>query len=131
MPSVVQCELTYINHFEEGREWHKSIGDVSGILSGWSGQFSGNFLPRPESVQLGASFLIPEGRGRLRINLEPALRLSDRKQILQLTLVARGTPISGDPEGISAWFDVGHEWIVRGFTDFTSVKMHELWKRRQ
>jgi len=28
------------------------------------------------------------------------------------------------------WFDLGHEWIVKGFTDFTTEHMHEIWGRK-
>lgn len=129
-PFVVQCELTYVNHFEIEREW-QSMREMPQILTVWSGKFSEGFLPEPEAVQAGVSFLMPDHQGRLRINLQPAIRLTDRKRILQLNLVARGAPQSQDPGGISRWFDLGHEWIVRGFTDITSPEMHKLWKRRQ
>jgi uncharacterized protein (TIGR04255 family) len=129
-PDVVQCELTYVNHFEAGREW-QSMGDVAEMLSPWSGEFSGNFLPNPEAVQIGASFLMPDGRGRLRISLQPVMRTADRKEILQFNLVARGAPASSNLASILEWFDLGHEWIVRGFADLTSPKMHSLWQRRR
>jgi len=30
------------------------------------------------------------------------------------------------------WFDLAHEWIVRGFTDLTEKEMQEtIWKRER
>jgi uncharacterized protein (TIGR04255 family) len=130
VPSVLQCEVTYINHFEIGREWN-SMADLIDVLPAWSGRLSDGFLPIPEIVQVGANFVIPGNQGRLRVNLQPAVRLADRKQILQLTLTARGAPNGTDTSAILEWFDLGHEWVVRGFADFTSHKMHQIWRRRR
>ncbi len=129
-PEAIQCEVTYINHIEIGEEW-KSLADISEIVPAWSGQLSGSFLPLPETVQIKTAFVIPDDRGRLHINLQPAIRRVDLKQILQLTLTARGAPKSAETSAILEWFDLGHDWVVRGFADFTSEKMHQLWKRRR
>ena len=130
VPDVVQCEVTYINHIEIDRGW-KSMADLASILPAWSDERSNGFLPTPETVQLAASFLMPEDRGRLRIMLGPAIRTVDLRQVLQLTVTARGSPESSMTEAILDWLDLGHEWVVRGFADFTSKKMHSLWKRRR
>jgi len=106
------------------------MSDVAEILAPWSGEFSGDFLPKPEAVQIAASFLMPDDRGRLRVSLQPVMRTADRKEIMQLNLIARGAPASNDLGAILEWFDLGHEWIVRGFTDLTSPKMHGIWQRR-
>lgn len=128
-PEVNQCEVTYVNHVELGKSW-KSYGELDKVIACWSGSYSGNFLPDPESVLLNASFVIPEQKGRLHIVMQRALRTRDAKEVLQLTLTARGKPASSRLEDISEWFDLGHEWIVRGFTDFTTKEMHELWRRK-
>ena len=129
-PEVVQCELSYVNHFESGREW-QTMSDLPEILSPWSGQFSEGFLPTPETIQLSVNFLLPDNRGRLRVGLQPVIRMADRKVILQLSMIARGAPASSDKASILEWFDLGHEWIARGFADLTSAKMHRLWQRRR
>lgn len=129
-PQVVQCEMTYVNHFESGREW-TAMNDLPRVLMPWSGKLSEGFLPSPEQIQMAMSFLMPDNRGRLRIGLQPVIRTADRKVTLQLTLIARGAPASSEKESILEWFDLGHEWIVRGFADLTSPEMHRLWKRRR
>ncbi len=127
-PEVNQCEITYINHIEVGDGW-KSYGELNKIIACWRGTYSGDFLREPESVGLNAHYVLPENKGRLHITMEPAVRKKDAKEILQLTLTARGQPGSSRLEDILLWFDLGHEWIVRGFTDYTTEKMHKHWGR--
>lgn len=125
-PEVDQCEITYINHIELG-EGIQSFGDVSKLIAGWS--YSGDFLKQPEAVSVSSSFVIPENKGRLHISLQRAIRRADAKEVLQLTLTVRGAPSSSGYDGLAEWFDLGHEWIVRGFTDFTTEHMHRQWRR--
>ncbi len=129
-PDVNQCEVTYVNHIEIGQGW-QSYGEIQKVVACWSGQCSGeNLLPEPETVRLNVSYLMPDKRGRLHIIMQPAIRRIDSREILQLQLIARGRPASSRIEDILAWFDIGHEWIVSGFTDFTTREMHALWRRK-
>jgi uncharacterized protein (TIGR04255 family) len=46
--------------------------------------------------------------------------------IRRLEMMARGAQ-SGD---VRSWFDLAHEWIVRGFTDVTTTRMQtDVWRR--
>ena len=128
-PEVDQCEITYVNHIDKGQEWD-SYGQLDSVISVWSGQYSGSFLGEPESVNLNVQYVLPDQNGRLHINLQPAIRRTDAKEILQLTLTARGKPKSSRLEDLTSWFDLGHIWIVRGFTDFTATRMHDTWRRK-
>ncbi len=127
-PVINQCEVTYINHIDIGQE-RSSYSELSNLLASWSGQGSGRFLPEPESINVNGRYLLPEKKGRLHISLQPAIRRRDAKEILRLNLTARGKPESSNWDHISEWLDLGHEWIVRGFTDITTREMHELWGR--
>ena len=69
---------------------------------------------------------MPEKRGRLYIHAQSAMRNTDRKEIIQLTLVARGRPHSPDPSRAFDWFDFAQEWTAKSFLVFTSEKMHSL-----
>jgi len=100
------------------------------VISNWSGGPSGDFLPEPEMVRLNTIFLMPDKRGRLHVIMQPAIRQLDGKEVLQLNLTARGRPKSSTLDDILGWFDLGHEWIVRGFTDFTTREMHTVWRRK-
>jgi uncharacterized protein (TIGR04255 family) len=127
-PSVKQCEVTYVNHIDRGQGW-ESFNDLPKVFPCWAGATSSGFLPSPESVSFQTSYLMPEGKGRLHIVLVHAIRQSDAKETLQLTLLARGNPVSGALPNLLEWLDAGREWIVRGFTDFTSENMHRIWRR--
>jgi uncharacterized protein (TIGR04255 family) len=129
-PDVVQCEVTYINHIEIGQGWNSMV-DLPQVVSAWSGETSDGFLPIPEGVQVVATYLIQDNKGRLHVTLQPAIRIADQRQVLQLSLTARGAPAGSGTAAILEWLDLGHEWVVRGFADFTSEKMHKLWGRRR
>jgi len=129
-PQVKQCEVTYVNHFEIGRETN-SFGEIAKVMNLWKSQKSDSFLPNPDIVRFNTSFSFPDKKGKLHISLEPTLRGRDAKEIIQLRLIARGQPQSSNLEDILAWFEIGHEWIVKGFTDLTTSEMHKLWGRIQ
>lgn len=126
-PSIKQCEVTYVNHLE--------IDDNPNFLSEvfpfLSEQTERSFLPLPEATVINLIYPIPVEKGRLYVSIQPIIRHTDAKELLQLTLVARGCPESSELTHISNWFDLGHEWVVRGFTELTSEKMHNLWQRKQ
>ncbi len=128
-PEVRQCDVTYVNHIDKGKGWN-TFEDLRDVFPCWAGASSDNFLPAPESVLFNVSYQMPGQRARLRVALVHALRSSDAKETLQLTLTARGKPRSSGTPDIFEWLDVGRETVVRGFTDFTSRKMHELWRRK-
>ncbi|HEV8370989.1 MAG TPA: TIGR04255 family protein [Pyrinomonadaceae bacterium] len=123
-PEVQQCEVQYVNHIDfNGWESFTSLVDALGEWPGGRG-----YLPRPESIVFNTSYLMPENAGRLRIVVQPAVRNNDGKRVIQLSLIARGRPSSSTREDILAWFDLGRNWIVNGFTEFSSTKMHQTWE---
>lgn len=63
------------------------------------------------------------------VQILPVIRADDGKEILQLSLTALCRPRSQLDVDLLGALDVGREWVVRGFTDFTSREMHEVWKR--
>ena len=127
--NVLQCEVTYINHLEV-EPGGRSASELQEAFHCWAGKASGTFLPGPENVAFDVTYQMPNCEGRLHVSLKPAIRNQDGQEILQLTLTARGKPQGTDPDSVFVWLDKGREWVVRGFTDFTSTKMHSLWQRR-
>lgn len=126
LPAVLQCEVTYVNVIPKGAGW-ESFGELSKVTKVWSDGTSA--LPPPEQATLNARYVMPGDRGRLHVSLQPAIRNTDASEILQLTLTARGQPSGPSVREILEWFDTGHAWIVEGFADITTDKMHSLWKR--
>nr|WP_281719505.1 TIGR04255 family protein [Nitrosomonas nitrosa] len=127
-PEANQCEVTYVNHIDYEQGW-KSFGELSKLISPWSGNYSGTFLPVPETIGLNASYILRNNQGRLYVSMQPVIRAKDAKEVLQLTFTARGGPSSSTTEDIFRWLDLGREWVVEGFTDFTTSAFHERWGR--
>lgn len=127
---IRQCEVSYVNQIEPGKG-SGAPSELAEIFPLLSAQKQGDFLPAPDGIVLNASYVISENRGRLYIGVQTAFRHSDAKEILQMTVAAKVIPVSQDHYEILNALDLGHEWAVRGFADFTSDKMHKLWERRQ
>lgn len=123
--AVHQCEVSYVNHLEQGREWN-SLTELPEMVTFWKGCASTH--PAPESVQAVASFV--RDSTRLRIQLQHAIRSTDLKEIIVFTLSARGRPQSTEPSAIVRWMDEARSWIVKSFDELTTPKMHQIWKRR-
>jgi uncharacterized protein (TIGR04255 family) len=123
---VNQCEISYVNRIERGVGWNE-LGVLDRVFTILRPSVPGSFLPPPEILTWQARYKLPEGRGRLHVEMTPAFGGPDLKLILSLNLTARGAPAGGSPEQIAAWFDLAHEWAVRGFVELTGSAAHELW----
>lgn len=129
-PEVNQCEVTYVNHIAYGNGW-SDYGELSKVVAPWSGRGSSGFLPHPERVSIAANYLLPDKAGRLHVSLNPVVRVRDSQEVLQLSFTARGAPASPEVSDVFAWLDLGREWVVKGFADFTARTIHELWGRKK
>lgn len=125
------CEVTYVNHIPVGAHLRTS-GELQELMLSWSWPHT-TFLRKPDEVRFSAQFVIRDNNdkfvGRLVVDAKPAYRRSDRSGILVLSMTARGIPLGNGFDGVLAFFDLAREWIVRGFTDLTTPKMHKLWGR--
>jgi len=129
LPQVAQCEVTYVNHIERVGEWG-DFGRLSNLFPNWCDR-KHSFLPDPDAISFSTRFSMPDNRGRLRVAVRPAIRNTDGKPIFEFRLTARGAPGSSAIADILSWFDLGREWIVRGFADLTSPTAHKYWERTQ
>jgi uncharacterized protein (TIGR04255 family) len=129
MPQVNQCEVTYVNHIEYDKGWN-GYGDLHKVFATFA-EPRKTFLPLPERASMELHYRWQDDSGRLHIALQPVIRGRDGKEVLQLTLVARGAPKSMDDNGIFKCLDHGREWIVKGFADFTTESMQKtMWGRK-
>lgn len=129
----VQYELTYVNQISECDVW-KSIDELANVFPTISLNFEEGLIPsKPENANFRISFLLPDKLGRLHATIKTgATRKVDGKKIIVFDLTARGISNETGKKGMEKWFDVAHEWIVKGFTDLTSKEMQEkIWKRRK
>lgn len=124
---LIQAEVIYVNHIEVD----ENAAHLEQIFPMYSQLKDGRVLTEPTAVQMNAVFPIPEEKGRLYIAVEPIVRHSDLKQAIQLTLTGRVLIASNSDRDLFEALKLAHNWVVSGFADFTSAKMHELWKRKQ
>jgi uncharacterized protein (TIGR04255 family) len=128
-----QCELTYVNHIPSGEGW-ATHGEADRVITVWKNEYSDSYLSTPEDVAVAMRYRMHDERGtplgRLHIMFHPAMRTTDLSPIFVMNLTARGEPRPSDLEGALNLFDRQHEWIVRGFASVTTLRMHEIWRRR-
>lgn len=127
-PQPVQYEMTYVNHIPLGDGWN-SLDEIGNVFPDFSWRHArGRFLPAPDQFNWRTAFALPEQKGRLHAIVRHAQRLSDKKPMLLFELTARGFPDDETPEARSEWFELAHEWILRGFTDLTSESVRtDVW----
>lgn len=126
----IECELSYINHILKGEGW-ETINDLSNIFTdfNWS-QREARFLREPENITWQANFKLPDNKGDLIISLKKAIRTEDNIPLIVFSLTAKGPAESNDKDSVFKWFDLAHEWIVRGFTDLTTQEIQtKIWER--
>ena len=126
----LQYEMTYVNHIPQRDGW-TSLADVGNVFPDFTRRTdSGRFLPEPEQLNWRTSFLLPVQQGRLHAVVRRVQRTSDNKPMLLFELTARGMPDDTIREAMWSWFDLAHEWIVRGFTDLTSHEVRKnVWRQ--
>lgn len=121
-----EYELTYINHIPRGMGW-ETIDDLSEVFSDfiWNKPKT-RFLPIPKEVSWTAGFPIQDQKGILTASLKQGTRKEGELPVFVFELRALGFD---SEDTFRNWFDIVHEWIVRGFTDLTTNKMHKIWGR--
>jgi uncharacterized protein (TIGR04255 family) len=129
----VQCELIYFNHLFAGQGWN-ARSDLANVLAPWSGRTTEAYLPDLEDARLAWQYRFVEQErplGRLHVSLQSAFRTADGLPLFVLELTGRGAPIGKGVDGVLAFTDRAHEWIVNGFTAITTEHMHTIWERQR
>lgn len=128
-----QWEVTYVNHIPIG-ELLETFGGLEKLLTVWEPNYSDSFLSQAEQAQVLVRYVIKNNLGnpigRLHVTAQPAYRTGDDKPIVVLTLTARGRPKESTLESALQGLDIGHEWVVRGFTSITTPQAHIAWRRK-
>ena len=122
----VQCEISYRLQLQAGGLWEDpgGLGRVASIFS----RRHGAYLPDMEAMRIITQYVIPDSNGerigRLYGRLETA-GAGNGTHFLILTMFARGTPMGGGVDGVLAFQDTGHRWIVNGVRDFLTPEAVE------
>lgn len=129
---VENCELSYVNQFPKDELWESS-DDFQKIFPNFDlKNFGTGFLKNLESLNWETRFSFPENRGTLIVKIKKGVRGIDSFPVLGLEMIAQGLGEDKSKESVENWFEMAHEWIVRGFTDITALKIQEeVWERYQ
>jgi uncharacterized protein (TIGR04255 family) len=121
-----QLELTYVSVIPEA-----SIPDHDPVFVDHARESSlTRFLPIPESFEWRTSYLLPDDCGRLHMLASSAREIATGAPIRRLETTARGINDAAAAGDMRNWFDLAHEWVVRGFADVTTERMQtDVWRR--
>jgi len=130
---IDQCEITYINHIEQSGVWQQH-GELESVFKNWSKRPMA-FLPDPEDAAAHIRYLIRhngEVAGRFHATLQAGWKTKDDSPVFIMNLTARGKPLNPQQQsgldGAFSFFDLGRQWIVKGFKDLTTESMHHAWR---
>lgn len=127
----VVTELTYINILEQGKEWN-SVEDISNIIRDFSWEKQVNrFLPNPKEINWAAAFPFHDDQGTLNVRLNHAKRVEDNQSVLQLEMAASRVVSGQARTSIESWYELAHEWIVKGFVDLTKPEAQKKYWGRE
>lgn len=125
-----QYEMTYVNIIPQGEGWD-TVEDTHKVFPDFCwGSRKRQFLPNPTATNWQTSFALPDGAGRLHMNIQSGRRRSDKHLLFRLEITARGIGADTSLNGMERWFNLAHEWIVQGFADYTSMQIQKtVWGR--
>jgi uncharacterized protein (TIGR04255 family) len=120
-----QCEVTYINHFPIDQfPDFKGLQDYIDFV-----RFDGE-MPDDAMIRYRRTIRSPEGNPTGRLYCETGHGVTvEGKQIITLSLTARGAPEGSDIQSAIEYLTVGRDMIVTEFTNITTDKAHKLWNR--
>jgi len=124
--TVLGSEVSYVNHLERGTGW-TNFSDLQAVFP-TVGSFEGHvFLKKPDTVSFRSTHVMAANEGRLQLEVQPVVRQTDGKEILQFSVTGSCRPSGQADSDLNASLDLCREWVVEGFDDFTSESMHKLW----
>lgn len=123
-----QYELTYVNHID-GAVIDNSVSNLGRVFRDYAWQTGDRWLPPPNDSMWRTSFDLPDQTGRLHSTVHVLKEDQGLRRALRFELTARGIA-DESLNAMKTWFQLAHEWIVRGFTDLTTRDIQqELWER--
>jgi uncharacterized protein (TIGR04255 family) len=123
---VRQLELAYVNIIPD-----RSVPVGDPVFRDHAPDTSrSRFLPKLDSFAWRTSYMLPDNAGRLHVQISSARQADSGDPIRRLDMVARGINENATVS-MRTWFDLAHDWIVRGFADVTTPNMQaEVWRRQ-
>ncbi len=127
-----QYEITYLNHIPQGDGW-MAPSDIGKVFPDFAWRLKAQrFFPEFENTNWQTTFVLPNQSGRMYATIRQVTRSDNQEPLLLLDLTVRGVGKDTSPDAMWDWFDMAHEWIVRGFADLTSEnEQKEVWRRKR
>jgi len=135
-PQVFQAEVTYVNHLVRGDDWD-SYGDLAKLIKpfapraavpDYGRQYA--FLPEVATVGLNVGYNLAEVGVSLQVSCHSAVRKPDGREVIQLTITAKGDLPNAEANAMWAKLDQCHEAVILGFDDVTTDFAHQMWGKR-
>lgn len=125
---VWKCEVTYVNHLFQGREW-TDAASLSSVFPTIGPVAKQGLLGSPTNVRYAAGFELPDNDGSLQVEFAPGIS-PDGRNLIQLSITAAGPSKSSYVEDIMHWMDKGRYAVVKCFSEFTAdAVQREVWER--
>jgi uncharacterized protein (TIGR04255 family) len=118
-PETLACHLAYINHLVQGETWNDPVDLVH-----WF-QFLAGLKSFESLASLNFSVRYQVEGLSLRINVRPAVRISDQKKLFIIEYVISGKLPAETT--LETWFDKAHEVIVQRIVAQTTEEAHQQW----
>ena len=118
-PEVLGCHLAYINHMVHGETW-----DVPTDLAQWFRLLAGVKGANPVAA-LNMTIIYQAPKLPLRINVRPAIRISDKKKLFVIDFIITAK-LSAESD-LQAWFNEAHQVIRDEFLAQTTQEAHQQW----
>jgi len=129
-PQIDQCELTYVNRIDQGDLW-KSPAEWGNLFPLLAWKPKSTFLPEPENLRLHMRFPVSAVRGRMHVDILPAVLPGSKAPVIHFSLTVRGLPAELTDKALDSWYETAREWIVTGFADLVSKEADVLWQRQR
>ena len=123
-------ELTYINNILKGEGWDeiKQLGKLLPDIV-WR-EDSNRFLNNPEALIWQSVFTFPDNKGKLVAKIQQGIRNIDSHPLIIFELSAHSINSDKTENEMLEWFNMAHEWIVKGFEDLTSDEIQKtVWEK--
>jgi uncharacterized protein (TIGR04255 family) len=125
---VWKCEVTYVNHLFQGREW-ADAASLSLIFPTIGSAVKPGLLGSPTNVRYAAGYELPDNDGSLQFEMLPGTS-PDGRNLIQLSITAAGPPKSSNIDDIMDWMDKGRYAVVKSFSEFTAEEVQtRIWER--
>jgi uncharacterized protein (TIGR04255 family) len=127
-PVVLRCQMDYFNHIGRGEDW-QDFSDLPNTFTVWRGIPPSTASGKLQMVSFNASYRLESGT--VNVVVQPAIRSTDGKEIVQLIISSSITPANSEDDELFACLDKCHANASLAFLDFTTAEARERWKQKK